>query len=304
MIVRKPNFFIVGAPKCGTTALSLYLSEHPSIFFCNPKEPHFFASDFDGHRPIRDLDAYLNLFQGANDQQLAVGEGSVLYLYSEVALSNIRSFAPAAKIIVMLRNPLDFVQSLHQQYLHALYDDVADFRTAWSMQDERAVGRHVPRLCRQPELLLYGKMGKFAWQIERLFSIFPRAQVQVILFDDFVSDPSLVYREALQFLEVPDDGRSVFPKVNEAQVLRPGMAAKLARNTPVRLRNLITRMRFIPVLSGIPGLAERLLKIPGSRPKPDEDLLAELHDYFDDDVEKLSRLIGRPLSHWIRTTHP
>lgn len=295
--MKRPNFFIVGAPKCGTTALSAYLSEHPQIFFCEPKEPHYFADDFAGHRPIKSLDAYLRLFEGAGEQHRAVGEGSVFYLYSSVALENIHRFEPAAGIIVMLRDPVELVSSLHQQYLHALYEDEADLRKAWDLQETRRHGNRIPRLCRQPELLMYGAMGKLARQMERVFSIFPRQQVRVILFDDFTAGTADAYRDTLEFLGVPDDGRTAFSKVNEGRIIRPHMAA-VSRYIPVRLRNMVTSMRFTPYLRGIPALADRLMKVPHPRPPMDRQFQDELRRYFRDDVDALARLIGRDLKHW------
>lgn len=298
--MKRPNFFIIGAPKCGTTALSVYLGEHPNVFFCTPKEPHYFADDMPGHRRIAALDDFLALYAEAGDAHLAVGEGSVFYLYSPAALRNILRFDPAARVIVMLRNPADFVPSLHQQFHHALYEDEADLERAWDLQAERAAGRQLPRLCRQPELLQYGRLGKYAEHLETLYGIFPAAQVKVILFDDFIADTARIYREVLEFLHLPDDGRRDFPKVNEARAIRFGLGALIARYLPVGLRDLITRMRFIPVLKWLPALADRLLK--GNRPRPpvSAEFRNRLAEYFAADVEKLGRMLGRDLSGWTR----
>ena len=82
--MKKPNFFIIGAPKCGTTALARYLSEHNDIFMCQPKEPNYFSSDLPMRQPgVESIDEYLNLFSDADDSCKAVGEASVWYLYSK-----------------------------------------------------------------------------------------------------------------------------------------------------------------------------------------------------------------------------
>jgi hypothetical protein len=111
-----PDFFIVGARKCGTTALAEYLREHPGIFFSDPKEPHYFAKDFHGYQPAyaTDWDKYLALFSGHTPTQLRSGEGSVWYFYYDNALANIRRSIPDAKLIVMVREPADM---LHSQLL-------------------------------------------------------------------------------------------------------------------------------------------------------------------------------------------
>ena len=85
--VRKPNFFIIGAPKCGTTSLATWLSGHPNVFMSAVKEPHFFNTD--DRRFISTLEAYENLFRAASSDHCAVGEASVWYLSSTEAVRNI-----------------------------------------------------------------------------------------------------------------------------------------------------------------------------------------------------------------------
>lgn len=302
--MKSPNFFIVGAPKCGTTALSVYLSEHPNVFFCDPKEPHYFAEDFDKHRPIRDFNSYLKLFRRAAPEHLAVGEGSVFYLYSKVALSNIRKLSPGAKIIVMLRNPIDLVCSLHQQYLHGLYEDEVDLHNAWDLQDARKNGKSIPRLCRQPELLLYGELGKLGIQVKRLFSIFPRNQIKIILFDDFVKDTAMVYRDVLNFIALPDDGRTLFFNINEARGFRSQIVSSMVRGVPISARNLITKLRFSKYLNLIPHAADKLFKAPQKRNPIESQFHHQLSEYFREDIALLETLIDKDLSKWIAHGDP
>ncbi len=122
-----PNFFIVGAPKCGTTALYEYLRPHPSIFMPRHKEPHYFASDLGTYPFIKTLDDYRRLFDGAGPQHLRVGEASVYYLRSTTAIANIRAFNPDAKLIAMFRNPVEMVHSLHSQLLYVAEENESDF---------------------------------------------------------------------------------------------------------------------------------------------------------------------------------
>jgi hypothetical protein len=297
--MKKPNFFIIGAPKCGTTALSSYLAEHPRVFFSNPKEPQFFAEDFAGHGFVHDLDAYLDLFAQADNSQPIVSEGSVFYLASQVAVENIREFNPAAKILVMLRNPLELLRSLHQHYLHALYEDQADLEAAWRLQEQRRESRQIPRLCRQPKLLQYRELCLLGEQLERVYRIFPKEQVKVVFFDDFVQDTAGVYREVLAFLGIDDDGRREFAKVNEARSLHPWMRRILSWVLPMSLRNNYTKLRFVPGLAFIPVLIEKLLKRPNKPRQLSEAFKAELKAVFAEDIAKLSRLTGRNLDHWL-----
>src|SRR3954468_1950993 len=113
-----PSFFIVGAPKCGTTSLNDYLRQHPRIFIPERKELHYFGSDLTflkTQRPTRE--EYLAHFAAAQPQQIA-GEASVWYLYSQLAAREIHDFCREAKFIIMLRNPVDMMHSLHSQYLY------------------------------------------------------------------------------------------------------------------------------------------------------------------------------------------
>ena len=116
-MTNKPDFFIVGAPKCGTTALYTYLKQHPEIFMSPQKEPQFFANDVLGDRRHTCTWAeYLSCFAAARGAK-RIGEASVAYLGSPCAPKQIKMFNPAAKIIIMLRNPVDMMHSLHNQRL-------------------------------------------------------------------------------------------------------------------------------------------------------------------------------------------
>ncbi|MEQ9093167.1 MAG: sulfotransferase, partial [Miltoncostaeaceae bacterium] len=205
---RRPNFFILGAPKCGTTALSEYLRRHPQVFMSSPKEPHYFCDDFDYYYAPgrRSLDHYLHLYDGAGPEHLAVGEASVWYLYSQTAAANIAAFDPGARAIVMLRNPVEMVPSLHSQLLYTVDEDERDPARAWALQEARARGDRLPAGVRVPAFLQYGPAASYAAQIERVMAVFPPERLLVILFDDFRADTAGTYRRTLEFLGVPDDG--------------------------------------------------------------------------------------------------
>ena len=113
--MRKPNFFIVGGPKCGTTSLWSWLRTHPDIFMSHLKEPNFFNSD--DNLGISGLTEYEALFRDARVSHTAVGEASVWYLSSPVAVQNILRFEPEARFIVLLRNPIEMAVAMHSQML-------------------------------------------------------------------------------------------------------------------------------------------------------------------------------------------
>jgi hypothetical protein len=299
----KPNFFVIGAPKSGTTSLSEYLGGHPNIYFSKVKEPHFFDLDASKRLKLR-LQTYLSLFSEADPYlHQAVGEGSTGYLFSEVAVSEILKFNPDAKFIVLLRNPVDLVQSWHSEMYFEGVEDNPEFEVAWRLEKARRLGKSVPRACWEPKKLFYSEWGKLGVQVERLFSLADRDSVKVILFDDFVADTRRAYGEVLTFLGVRPDERAIFPAVNENRNLRhPGLQRSLAW--------LANYVRMIRAISGLKlsmgvGLFPRALLL-NSKPVPRKPispiLRAELTDFYREDVQKLSRLLGRDLSCWVATS--
>lgn len=299
-----PDFFIVGAPKCGTTALSEYLRSHPNVYLSWPKEPHYFAEDFDRYRRVKTLDEYLELFRQRTDRHLAVGEASVWYLYSRVAIRRIREFNERARIIVMLRNPVDMVHSLHAQMVFSFYDDVRDFREAWELQDARRAGRHIPEKCPEPAHLQYEAVGRLGEQLKRVYARFPASQVKVVLQEDFARDTRGVYRDVLSFLDLPDDGRTTFPRINVRREPRVRSLSEILHHPPPPLRGLMDAARTAIRALGVRELRlwHRLVAL-NSREADREPLppafRRELTRCFETDIRELSRLLGRPLDHWL-----
>jgi hypothetical protein len=297
--VRQPDFFIVGAPKCGTTALSEYLRGHSAVFVSTPKEPHYFCEDFDYYyRPgERSLEHYLRLFDDAGPGHAAVGEASVWYLYSERAVPAILEFAPSARIVAMVRDPVEMVPSLHSQMRYAMDEDVDDVETAWRLQDARAEGRSIPPTCRVPEFLQYRRACALGWQIQRLMATVPPEQLRVIVLDDLRRDARAVYLDTLGFLGVPDDGRTDFPRVNANKVHRAGRLARLTQRPPralVRAAEGVKRVTGRERLGVLQRVRERNRSVE-ARSEPSPEFLAELREFFADDVALLERLLDRDL---------
>jgi hypothetical protein len=298
----RPNFFIVGAPKCGTSALYIYLRTHPHIFLSDLKEPHYFAEDYDGHRDIRSLTDYQSLFDDATLVHKAVGEASVHYIHSSVAVQNIRRLNRDARLIAMLRNPIDLVHSYHAQNYYNRYDDVRDFQRAWRLQTQRKAGHHIPVGCLEPALLQYEHIGRLGSQVERLLDTFPKEQVKLILFDDFVRDPKAIYEEVLEFLELEQDGRSEFPVVNANR--RPRIPF-VQRFIVARYPPIVTKIRTR--LLGKIGVRQYLLAlntVQERRSPMSSEFRRELAEVFANDVKRLSALLGRNVDHWITADSP
>ena len=302
--MRKPNFFIVGAPKCGTTALSEYLRAHPNVFFSQPKEPYFFATDFPNHRQCSDLDDYLGLFHGTSSSNyLAVGEGSAGYLYSRDAVRNIYDYIPGARLIIMLRNPVDMVHALHSQFLRDFEEEEEDFESAWNLQELRKSGKRLPERCRTPAFLQYRDVGKLGAQMERLLDIFPKDQIKVILFKDFVADTKCIYEDVLAFLHVPSDKREYFPQINENIQYRIQWLGQFTRCPP---EGLLRAYGYVKDRVGIKNFGHLLMQIlrkTNSVSRVRESLRVEfrrtLTKDFEQDIRILEKIIDRDLSYWV-----
>jgi Sulfotransferase domain len=299
---RIPDFFIIGAPKCGTTALSEYLRAHPNICFSHVKEPHFFSEDFPTRKTDRTLDDYLrrNFSHFDTERHHVMGEGSVYYYLSEVAVSNVLQLNPGAKFIYAIRNPADFVYALHAQYRFSSSEDVVDFEQAWDLQEDRARGKRIPRHCYEPRFLQYRVMGKLGHRLAALKGLIPADQLLVITLDDLASDASGTYRVILDFIGVPFDGRRAFPIVNENKVQRSRMVGHLSSSVPSWLYNSVRAVKHQAGLSHISflGTLNRINARQEKRPPLRDSFKRRLNAEFEPEVRLLEAQLGRDLTHW------
>lgn len=301
--IPKPNFFIIGAPRCGTTAMSEYLRQHPRIGFANPKESSFFATDMPELRLVETMEDYLkkHFAHCAKKHCLAIGEGSVWHLYSKVAVQNILQFNPQARFIIMIRNPAELCRALYERQYELLWEDQPTFERAWRVQAERYRGECIPRLCKEPRVLLYGDIGRLGEQLERVYRLVPSQQRLVIVFDDFARDPAAVYSQVLAFLQVPHDGRKDFPKINEGKHVRSRKLLELSERPPkwaVRIATCAKGWLGIEKLGILPKIKARVISPRLKKPKISKHLIQEMRTHFAEDIDRLSAVLNRDLSHW------
>ncbi len=300
--LTKPNFFIVGAPKCGTTALYEYLRVHPDIFMPpNVKEPHYFASEFQtlGMQIFRSLDAYLELFVDASDKK-RIGEASVLYLYSDIAAQAIWEFDPNARLIAMLRNPIDMMYSLFYQERYSGNEVLTSFDEAVALESDRKAGLHVPPRS-VAKKLYYREIGRYSVQLERYYNRFGRDQVHVIIFDDFVHDSQKIYRETLEFLSVDPDYQVDFVVHNANKVPRSHALNRLRYYPPRWYRPIQSTIRKVLSASARARIRTTIRKFNTtntSRPPMNPATRRQLQIEFRSEIEQLSALLDRDLTHW------
>ena len=291
--MAKPNLFIVGAPKCGTTAWVRYLSSHPDVFFSAIKEPHYFCDDL-AWRTITTEEEYRRLFDLSESAKI-VGEASSRYLLSNVAAKSIWRFNPEAKIIILVRDQEDCLPSLHNQGVFMTQECIEDFEVAWRLSSKRN-GRNVSRFCKERKFLDYKACGKFSEQVERYFDAFPEDQIRVFHFRDWSRNPRQIYVEILRFLDLEDDGRTDFPPVNEAKHRRVKWLAEFLINPPPHLRGLARALQRLSG-GGAGRLADSILKSNqrrGYRNNVSEALRSEIRGYYARDNEQLEPRLWRP----------
>lgn len=297
----RPDFFIVGAPKCGTTAMADYLNQHPEVAMCTVKEVHYFGrdiqADFDlpgSWRPRRD-EEYLELFPDPDGAHRA-GDASVWYLYSRDAPAEMLRFEPRAKALIMLRDPVEMVYSLHSQLVYLGSEHEPDFSAALDLDGAREAGE-LPRPYGFPTAS-YRAAGRYAEHVVRYLRAFGPERVLVILFDEFRADPLRECRRACEFVGVDPRFAPLTPVVNPNKRARSRLLRRLTRRPPRPLRwtarAVTTRSKRAAMATTLTRLNTRYEPRAPLAPEVRERLTAELAP----DVRRLGELLDVNLDHW------
>src|SRR5215212_475494 len=288
-----PNFLVIGAMKSGTTALYYYLEQHPEIYMSPVKEPNFFSSQEQENAAdtVTDIGAYQHLFRGASGEK-AIGEASHSYLYEPRAAAEIRRYIPEARLIAILRNPINRAYSHFLHMVRSGAEPVGDF--AQALREEKVGIR------RERTFQDYIGRGLYYEQLERYFGIFPREQVRVYLYEDLSDAPVRTVQDAFRFLEVDDSfvpdvslRRNVSgqPKYRTLDgLLRRQSRIKHAAKIylPARLRWRLSR--------AFDDLKTRNLVGP---PPLQSEVRRQLIGVYREDILKVQDLIHRDLSGWL-----
>ncbi len=213
-----------------------YLNQHPEIFMCKIKESHFLGTDL--YSLIKDESEYLQLFSEARDEK-RIGESSVWYLYSKHSAQEIEAFCPSARIIIMLRSPVDMIYSLHSQLLYVGIEDLEDFEEALSVEEDRKKGLRLPEKPSFIEGLFYREVGKYTDQVQRYVDVFGWEKIKIIIYDDFKSDTAGSYRETCEFLGVDSEFEPEFRVINPNKRVRSKAARSFLADPPRIMRKLI-----------------------------------------------------------------
>jgi Sulfotransferase domain len=302
---RYPDFFIIGHPKSGTTALYRMLKRHPQIYVPGLKEPWFFASDLRERRVgtvalPQTPEEYLSLFADATPEQ-RVGEGSPSYLLSHTAAGAIAEAQPAARCIAVLREPASFLHSLHLQFVQVYTETESDLRKAMSLEAARREGRHIPRLCRRPPMLQYAEHVRYVEQLRRYHALFPPEQLLVLLYDDFRRDNEAAVRTVWRFLDVEDTQPVLQKEANPTVRVRSQRLHALMYSAATGRGRVSRGLRSAARALAPRGLDRQAVVAVRNRllmdePRaPDERLVLELRRRFEPEVVALSEYLDRDL---------
>lgn len=290
-----PNFLVIGAYKSGTTSLHNYLKQHPDIFIPEVKEPNYFAF-VDTQNPtvnpaynnsIKTTEDYERLFEKAKFKN-AIGEISPEYMANCSAAEAIYSRLPNAKLIAILRNPVERAYSDYLMYFSAGIETELNFGAALDNQEKR-ISLGDPTGC-------YVSTGFYGKQLIRYYKLFPKKQIKVALFEDLVSNPRLLLHDLFSFLNVdPDYCPLDLSKHNFSGIPRNAVA-KFILGKQKYIKTLLR-----PILSnGIRSILRRHMESLVNRPTIPMDAKNRLKEIYKNDIFQLESLINRDLSHWIR----
>jgi len=284
--MKLPNFFMVGAGKAGTSSLYFYLKEHPEIYMCPIKEPHFFddkekiKEHIDVNLIIDSWEEYVNLFKAAQDEKI-IGEASTTYLhYAEPR--EIKSVIPKAKILITLRNPIEKV------YSHYLMDTRGFLINPYELSFMDAIKK----------ISMFTRLGFYYDRVKRYIEVFGKSDAKILLYDDLKNDTRKVVKEIFGFLGVDT---SFIPnikiKYNTFSVPRNKVAYAIWTNKA--LRKMAEKSLPRIVIDRVKKSARKFLL--NSREKPDmgEEARDFLKNLYRNDILKLQDLIQRDLSQWL-----
>jgi hypothetical protein len=310
-----PEFFVVGHPKCGTTALYEVLRMHPQIYMPVLKEPHFLAKEL-RYRPEwgdnfdlpRTMEDYLSLFAPAEPEQRA-GESSACYLWTRTAAAGIAELQPEARIIAIIREPASFVRSLHLQFVQTHMERETALGEALALEEARREGLDAPRSpSNWPEVLaaagglVYSSYVDYVAQLRRFHDHFAPENVLVLIYDDFRSDNEATVKRVLRFLDVDVNAPLTVSDTNPTVGVRSRRLNDLLHSVYTGRGPVLGRVKK-GVKAVVPSRRLRRYAIEAAQhkllytnPEPlDEGLAAELRDRFKPEVVALSEYLDRDL---------
>ncbi len=290
--LKLPNFFIVGAPKAGTTSLYYYLSEHPEVFMSPVKEPNFFSFEeieaqklYYKEKGIGDFKEYLNLFKGAKDEKV-IGEASVSYLFYPKVPLKIKKLIPDAKIIIILRNPIE------RAYSHYLMDYKLGYI---NIPFEEVVYKKTNSKWANLYYQQYIELGFYYQQVKRYIDIFGENQVKIFFSENLKNEPKKVIFSLFSFLKINIDFSPNNTKLyNTYEMPKNRIFRKLYSFNFFRK----SIKKIIP--SSYLKIVKKTFFYKDRKPDLNKELKKHLRKLYKEDIKKLEILINKDLSVWYK----
>ncbi|WP_462252982.1 sulfotransferase family protein [Ekhidna sp.] len=292
-----PNFFMVGAMKSGTTSLYHILGEHPDIYFPSYKEPHYFVSPgeklmFNGKDDmmiankifLHKSDEYFELFNNKEKYKIR-GDASAMYLYYPQASKNISEFDSSAKILVVLRNPVDRAYS---SYLHLRRDDRESFSFEEALKEEKA------RIDNKfNPLWHYRRVGLYADQVQRYLDNFEK--VKVVIYEDFKSNPEKILSEICDFLSIEEFQFDLAKRFNVSGVPKSRFVHNALRK-PNKIKSLFKGMIPESIKTKVKN---HLVNLNLEKASPIDPITRRsLLEFYESDISKLENILKLDLNIW------
>ena len=280
---KKPNFFIVGAAKSGTTSLADYIGQHPSVYMSPVKEPFFFVEDYGWSNEAE----YLDLFSDVTNEN-AIGEASTGYLYDKGAASRIFNFSPEAKIIIILRNPIDMAYS-YWKFMSLVGNEKLSFEDAIDINEQefRFTSHFKEQAVNWWASYIYLDRAMYANQVKNYIQVFGESRVKLLIFEEFISDPIRLCRDVFEFLGVDNTFIPVMKKLNEGGEMRFKKLPFHRIDFAPRLRRILRKLLPAPAREKVRLFLRKLNTKPSNQSKINDLTKQMLVKFFKPDVENL-----------------
>ncbi len=297
-----PNFLVIGAPKAGTTSLYYYLKQHPQIFMPR-KEPDFFALEgekleypgpdetFKIQKQTTHIDSYRHLFNSVTNE-IAIGEVSPIYLYTEKAPLRIKHYIPETKLIAILRDPVERAFSHYLYWASQGWESETDFDFARAIKEEPSRiqnGWHAN--------WHYVNIGFYYQQLQRYFNLFKHERIKIYLYEDLLNDEQTVLRDIFEFLEVNIDFMPNLSKTHNKTKVPKSRTLNFFLNRPNLIKSMIKPL--IPV-NLRKSWGDRVKQSNLGKPNLSADIRKQLIQVYREDILQLQALIGRDLAKWLQ----
>lgn len=292
-MTRFPDFFIIGAPKCGTTSLFSWLQQHPDT--CLPvKEPNFLSRDLldtSGEAgAAQNEEEWRARLSPAGSEGKLTGESTPKYLYSDNALSELSAKAESVRLIVLLRNPVDLAVAMHAQNVRQGREKELDFAKAWDRGPMQSGDL-------MTDYRFWGRPGE---RLKLYLQKFPSDRLLVLILEEEMKhDPAAAHTRAVSFLRLKHHSLDSYSAKNPRKSYRSPWLQGLSRRFRRGAMAALDAFGMRP--SGGTGLMRLFDMLNGSKPAKaeiDPEMRQKIALELSADAHLVAQLMGRQSLPW------